>query len=112
VKAMLNLGSRFAEYGITGGFFIFAQVSVLVWAYPRIAVELTAFLSDNLSAPLAKIPVAAQSPFTSLLVAVSVVSVFFVWLLLDLIGSLFVYEELFIFRTHLERNQQWISKFI
>jgi hypothetical protein len=80
---MLNLGSRFAEYGITGGFFIFAQASLLVWAYPRVTAELIAFLDDNLSAPLAKIPVVAQSPFTSLLVAVSVVSVFFIGLLLD-----------------------------
>jgi hypothetical protein len=31
---MLNLGQRFAEYGITGGLFIFLQFVLLISFYP------------------------------------------------------------------------------
>jgi hypothetical protein len=35
---MLGTGARYAEYGITGGFFLFTQALILGLAYPDVLV--------------------------------------------------------------------------
>ena len=84
---------------------------VLALAYPDITADL-AVLSESITARINSLPSAAQPAFTSLLVALTLLSVFFFGLLLDVIGSLYVILELRIFRIHLERNRAWLNKFV
>ena len=57
-----------------------------------------------MSAIYGKVPTAAQPAIQSLLVALALLSVFITGLLLDLIGSVFVIWEAWIFRKQLKKN--------
>ena len=109
---MFGTGARFAEYGITGGFFILLQLLILGWAVPggvSSAVQLTAALMAGLDGKdLAPLFPAIQS----LSVALALLSVFITGLLLDLIGSFFWMWEARLFRFHLIRNGKWIVRLI
>jgi hypothetical protein len=109
---MFGTGSRFAEYGITGGFFILSQLLVLGWAIPGgvgAAFQLsTALLADLNHRDLAPLFPAIQS----LSVALALLSVFIIGLLLDLTGGIFVLWEARLFRVHLIRNRNWIVRLI
>ena len=96
---MFGTGTRFAEYGITGGFFLFFHVVVLGVAFPEIALQ-NAQLAVEISPSIAaKIPLAAQTALQSLLIALALLSVFVIGLLLDLLGSIFVLAEVRVFRA-------------
>jgi hypothetical protein len=58
------------------------------------------------------LPQIVQTAISSLVVALALVSVFFIGLLLDLIGSISVQYEIRIFRKHLEGNQPWILELL
>jgi len=40
---MLGTGARYAEYGITGGFFLFTQALILGLAFPDVLLSASAF---------------------------------------------------------------------
>jgi hypothetical protein len=109
---MFGTGTRFAEYGITGGFFILLQLLVLGWAIPggvALALQFSAALLANLNErDLAPLFPAIQS----LSVALALLSVFIIGLLLDLTGGIFVLWEARLFRVHLIRNRKWIVRLI
>jgi hypothetical protein len=109
---MFGTGARFAEYGITGGFFILSQLLLLGWADPGAvgsALQFTGALLANLNQQdLAPLFPAIQS----LAVALALLSVFITGLLLDLIGTISVVWEARVFRDHLIRNRNWIERLI
>jgi hypothetical protein len=106
---MLGTGARYAEYGITGGFFLFTQALILGLAYPDVLV----WGADRFGALLSEenIPKLAQPAIQSLLVALALLSVFIIGLVLEIIGSVFMLYEANIFRRRLAMNP-WVAKFV
>jgi hypothetical protein len=118
---MLNPGSRLGEYAITGGFFILSQIFMFVFAFPNIAADELKFVNDIISplmpdaATLTKfndLLAAAQSAVTSLLVALSLLSVLFFGLLLDLIGPTFDVSAWSVFQKNVQKNKEWLPKIL
>jgi hypothetical protein len=108
---MLGTGARYAEYGITGGFFLLTQALILGFAYPDMLVWSVDGFGALLSASVGKIPPLAESAIQSLLVALALLSVFIIGLVLEIIGSVFMLYEAVIFKRYLAMNQ-WIEKFV
>ena len=108
---MLGTGARYAEYGITGGFFLFTTALILGLFFPAALIYGADGLGSLFSAIIGKIPPLAQPAIQSLLVALALLSVFIVGLVLEIIGSLLVFREALTFRQHLIAKE-WIAKFI
>ena len=72
---MLGTGARYAEYGITGGFFLLTQALILGLAYPDVLVSGAHSFGLLLSAIVGKIPEEAKPAIQSLLVALALLSV-------------------------------------
>ena len=108
---MLGTGARYAEYGITGGFFLLTQALILGLAFPDTLVWGADSFGALWSESVSKIPPLAQPAIQSLLVALALLSVFIIGLVLEIIGSVFMLYEARIFRKHLVTNQ-WIAKFV
>jgi hypothetical protein len=66
---MLGTGARYAEYGITGGFFLFTQALILGLAYPDVLVSAAHSFGVLLTASVGEIPEEARPAIQSLLVA-------------------------------------------
>src|SRR5262245_53393486 len=109
---MISLGARFADYGLTGGFFLFAQVILLTSLLPTRTAGLAETFAHQLTTLLAAMPEAVRPAITSLLAALAIISIFFIGLLLEALGSHFVIWEADIFWTHLHRNQPWIGSIL
>jgi hypothetical protein len=109
---MFGTGTRFAEYGLTGGFFILLQLLVLEWMFPGGAVYVLQFLATLYANIAAKNFEPIYPAIQSLLVALTLLSVFITGLLLDLIGAVLVMWEARDFRTHLLQNGSWVTPFI
>jgi hypothetical protein len=107
---MLGTGARYAEYGITGGFFLLTQGLILGFD-PGVLTSGARSLGDLLTASVDKIPNDARLAIQSLLVALALLSVFIIGLVLEIIGSVFVVSEARLFRKRLAMNQ-WIAKFV
>jgi hypothetical protein len=108
---MLGTGARYAEYGITGGFFLFTQALILALAYPAVLVSGGHSFGVLLTASFGEIPEEARPAIQSLLVALALLSVFIIGLVFEIIGSVFMLYEAFVFRKRLAMNQ-WVAKFV
>jgi hypothetical protein len=108
---MLGTGARYAEYGITGGFFLFTQALILGLAFPDVLVSGAHSFGVLLTESVDKIPGEARPAIQSLLVALALLSVFIIGLVLEIIGSVFMLLEANIFRKRLAMNQ-WVAKFV
>jgi hypothetical protein len=101
----MQIDRRFADYGLTGGFFLICQLGLL-WAlgyWPSIdPKQLRALLPSEIPAPI----------ITGFAGALAVIAVFVVGLILDLLASLVRGEEMKIFARHLDRNSDWTTAFI
>jgi hypothetical protein len=95
---MLGTGARYAEYGITGGFFLLTQALILGFADPDLLVSAAHSFGVLLTASVDKIPEQARPAIQSLLVALALLSVFIIGLLLEIIGSVFMIYEANLFR--------------
>jgi hypothetical protein len=108
---MLGTGARYAEYGITGGFFLFTQALILGLAFPDVLVSGAHSFGVLLTASVGNIPEEARPAIQSLLVALALLSVFIIGLVLEIIGSVFMLYEANIFRRRLAKNQ-WVASFV
>src|SRR3954469_11410010 len=106
---MFGTGARFAEYGITGGFFLLLHVVVLGVAFPEIAIQNAQLVGGVFTSMVDKTPALAQPALQSLLIALALLSVFVTGLLLDLLGSVFVLAEARVFRSQIGRRTHWIE---
>jgi hypothetical protein len=111
---MLGTGARYAEYGITGGFFLLMQALILGLAYANVsdvlvtgANRMGVLLTENVG----KIPEVVRPAIQSLLVALALLSVFIIGLVLEILGSVFMVSEASLFRKRLAMNQ-WVAKFV
>src|SRR5258708_39909840 len=103
----MQIGRRFADYGLTGGFFLICQLGLL-WAlgyWPRFLNELQSLRLPSDTSLLAPI-------ITGFAGALALIAVFVIGLLLDLLASLFRSVEMRIFARHLDLNSDWITAFI
>jgi len=105
----MQIGSRFTEYGLTGGFFWICQF-ILLWSSPR-----QSWL-PNLSIVQLQIPTGisqiGSTAITSLVSALAIIAVFVAGLLLDLFAVYFRPMEIFVFSGHLIRNRDWLGQLI
>jgi hypothetical protein len=101
----MQFDRRFADYGLTGGFFLICQLVVL-WAFgygPMILDKLRALRLPLLTEPSLIGPI-----ITGFAGALGIIAVFVVGLLLDLLASLFRSMEMRVFARHLGRNSDWL----
>jgi len=108
---MLGTGARYAEYGITGGFFLFTQALILGLSNPDMLVSGAHSFGVLLTASVGNIPEEVRPAVQSLLVALALLSVFIIGLVLEIIGSIFMLNEASIFRKRLAMNP-WVAKFV
>jgi hypothetical protein len=105
--ATMQIDRRYADYGLTGGFFLICHLALL-WAlgyWPTINTEALGRLLPK------------DAPFVGPIItgfagALAVIAVFVVGLILDMLASLFRGMEMKIFARHLDRNSDWITAFI
>src|SRR5262245_41293182 len=103
----MQIDRRFADYGLTGGFFLICQFGLL-WAlgyWPTILTELKALQVPSDSSLLAPL-------ITGFAGALAVIAVFIVGLILDLLATLFRTMEMNVFARHLDRNSDWLASLI
>jgi hypothetical protein len=105
--AAMQIDRRFADYALTGGFFLICHLGML-WAlgyWPSIHSGLEKLeLSPN--TPL------VASIVTGFVGALAVIAVFTVGLILDLLASILRGPEMRIFARHLDHNSEWMTSFI
>jgi len=96
---------RFADYGLTGGFFLICQLVVL-WPFGYwstiVAQHLPSQTDTSLVGPI----------ITGFAGALGVIAVFVVGLLLDLLASYFRPAEMREFARHLSRNSDWLINLV
>jgi hypothetical protein len=102
----MQIGSRFTEYGLTGGFFWICQF-ILLWCSGQIQP-----LQSNVSTVQLHIAKDIPIPITSLVTALAIIAVFVTGLLLDLSAVYFRPLEMGVFRRHLVRNRDWVGRLI
>jgi hypothetical protein len=98
------LGTRYIDYGLTGGLFILVAIFLYESLPQEIALPSLGALRESLDKALPGSPDFVNTLLTTLLV----ICVFAIGLLLDLIGSVLVAWEAAVFRRHLLRNREWI----
>lgn len=105
----MQIDRRYADYALTGGFFLICQLG-MVWAlgyWPQL----------NLDAIKGSLPFPIEAPFVATIItgfagALAVISVFVAGLILDLLASVYRYNEMQIFARHLDFNSSWMSPLI
>jgi hypothetical protein len=102
----MQIGSRFTEYGLTGGFFWICQF-ILLWCSGQIQT-----LQSNVSTVQLHIAKDIPIPITSLVTALAIIAVFVTGLLLDLFAVYFRPMEIRVFIRHLVRNRDWVGRLI
>jgi len=100
----MQIGSRFTEWGLTGGFFWICQLLFLTYSGQRI------ILLSNLPSKLE--PDWILPSVSTAISALAIVAVFVTGLLLDLSAVYFRQWEMRVFHRHLVRNRDWLGRFI
>jgi hypothetical protein len=110
---MFNFGTRFGDYAVTGGFFIFAHVAFILCGYRDVVTANIIEINRIIDLfPSKSIPLATQSALGSIAIAISFLSVFVFGMLLDIAGSIFVLHEMRIFRYQIEIHKEWVKNLI
>ncbi len=106
----MNISPRFAEFGMTGAFFLISQLGVIVFLSSHgeftILSQHWATVIDTFHSNL---PEALRKSSDSLVTVIGVICIFITGLILDLIGSYFAFLEIIIFSRHIQRNQVWLN---
>jgi hypothetical protein len=84
-------------------------MAVLFLIAPGKAQSIIVSVPGMLNGYLGQIPGGVLTPVTAFLTAVAVISIFFLGLVLELIGSIAVVWEANVFKKHLERHRSWLS---
>jgi hypothetical protein len=103
----MQIGSRFTEYGLTGGFFWICQLFFLT--YSGQAKTLLSYLS---TVQLQYIPDRIWQIGSPAISALAIIAVFVAGLLLDLLAVFFRRFEMIVFREHLGCNRDWLGRLI
>jgi hypothetical protein len=103
----MQIDRRFADYGLTGGFFLICQLGLL-WRleyWPEILNQFQALRLPSDTSLLAPI-------ITGFAGAFALIAVFVTGLILDLVASLLRGVEMRVFFHHLNRNSAWLTGLI
>lgn len=106
---MLGFRARFAEYGITGGFFLVTQLLIFGVFFPVVHIESTRF---TYLADLIKNNAVLAPAIQTLVISLSILSIFLIGLALDLLGSPSSMVEERVFRDKLSGREKWVEKLI
>lgn len=106
---MISLGAKFADYGLTGGFAICGQLALLFWLVPDKARSILEGSATVIGDYIRQLPDGLVTPASAVITTVAVISIFFLGLVLEVIGSVAVIWEADVFKRHLERHQSWLS---
>ncbi|MDI3562450.1 hypothetical protein [Bradyrhizobium sp. Arg816] len=102
----MQIDRRFADYALTGGFFLIGHMGMLwaagYWPTIRDGLQGLGLEPNTLLTPIV----------TGFAGALAVIAVFVVGLILDLSASVFRGEEMKIFARHLDHNSEWMTSFI
>jgi hypothetical protein len=109
---VISLGAKYADYGLTGGFAICGQAALLFWLAPERAHSIIAGAPHVLGTYLGQLPEGLVTPISAVITAVAIISIFFLGLVLELIGSVAAFWELRVFKEHLEYNRPWLSSLL
>jgi len=101
----MQIGSRFTEYGLTGGFFWICQI--LFFTYTGQTKILLSNLSTLQRPPDWILPISSTA-----ISALAIIAVFVAGLLLDLLAVYFRPVEMKVFHQHLVRNRDWLGRLI
>jgi hypothetical protein len=104
----MQIGSRFTEYGLTGGFFWICQLFVL--AYSGQAKTLLSHPSTLQQ--LEKMPSWISQIGATAISALAIIAVFVTGLLLDVFAVYYRPMEMRAFHKHLVRNRDWLGRLI
>jgi hypothetical protein len=113
----MQIGSRFTEYGLTGGFFWICQL-ILLWYSGQTQALLSNLSTVQLQVPngISQIGMSqiGSTAITSLVGALAIITVFLAGLLLDLLAEYFFRstEMRVVFHRHLVRNRDWLGRLI
>jgi hypothetical protein len=109
---MISLGSKFADYGLTAGFMICTQFALLFWVAPNTLHSILVASAMATRSYLELLPNSLAAAASAVLATFAIISIFFVGLLLELIGSVAIIWEVRVFKQQLERNHQWLATFL
>jgi hypothetical protein len=105
----MQIGSRFTEYGLTGGFFWICQLLFLTYS-GQAKILLSNLSSVKLDIP--PIPPWISPSVSTAISALAIIAVFVAGLLLDLLAVYFKSMEMRVFYRHLARNRDWLGPLI
>ena len=104
----MQIGSRFTEYGLTGGFFWICQL-ILLWYSGQTHALLSNLSTVHLQVST-EISQIGSTAIASLVGALAIITVFLAGLLLDLLAEYpFRPMEMRVFHRHLVRNRDWLG---
>ncbi len=106
----MKISEKFAEYGLTGGFFWLVQILFLSYSSKQNPTDLLNSLSTAVNQ--ISIPQALSAATGSFLAAIAIISIFFTGLLLDLFGSFFILIEMRQFKKQINLNEQWFDDLV
>lgn len=109
---MISLGAKFADYGLTGGFAVCGQAALLSWLAPGTTRSIIECVTKALATFFQDLPPGLVTPVSAFLTAVAIISIFFLGLVLELIGSIAVLVEVYVFRSHLKLHRPWLSELL
>jgi hypothetical protein len=102
----MQIGSRFTEYGLTGGFFWICQLLFLTYSGQAKT------LLSHLSTLQLDVPNEISQIVSTAISALAIIAVFVAGLLLDLLAVYFRPMEMRVFQQHLVRNRDWLGRLI
>ena len=114
---MKNL-EKFADYGLTGTFFLVTQAAVLLTLYPGAEGtssgwwNMVAGCTTAMQKAVGELVDLSGTPLPQLLTVLGVAAVFFCGLLRDLLGHWLVVFELRVFRRHLRHHRNWVRTMV
>jgi hypothetical protein len=106
---VVSLGERFADYGLTGGFFLLIWVALFSGFWPAEASVLLSSLMTLLPPNTTDVPVGFAPLLVSVVLSGFLLIIFFIGLLLDLVGSFFIMPQIDVFRRQLIMGKPWVQ---
>ena len=104
----MQFGSRFSNYALTGAFFCIFHFLFLVVLNEQITLAdwkaWVEIINENL------LPSTYHDTAETLLTIFGIISIFFIGMVLDLVGSYFFLLERRIFIMHLKQNSDWLDQ--
>jgi hypothetical protein len=108
----MRISSRFTEYGLTGALLLISQCIVFILISGKEINQNLKPLELILKTISEAFPSTFHPALMSVAAALSIVSIFFLGLCLDLLGTCFIFLEMNQFRNQLEKNTDWINLFV